>query len=58
MTINPEADAVEKTFEERISALETENLNLKKRVSELELQMAQITERVLLNLSSCSSCSR
>ncbi|MDO5847711.1 MAG: hypothetical protein Q4Q20_05405 [Methanocorpusculum sp.] len=58
MTHNPEADAAEKTLEERISVLETENRKLKKRVSELELQVAQITERVLMNRSSCSSCGR
>ena len=44
-----------KTVEERLSALESENQHLKKRISELELQVAQITERALMNLSSCSS---
>lgn len=58
MTNNQRADAFGKTAEERISALEAENLNLKKRVSELELQVAQITGRVLMNRSSCSSCGR
>ena len=55
---NASFNTAEKTVEERLSALEAENQHLKKRVSELELQVAQITERALMNLSSCSSCGR
>ena len=43
-------------LESRITRLEEENAALKRRVSDLELQMAQITERALRSLSSCESC--
>lgn len=44
-------------LEARIASLEAENAALKKkRVSQLELQTAQITERALHTMSSCSSC--
>ncbi|HJJ38552.1 MAG TPA: hypothetical protein O0X42_00310 [Methanocorpusculum sp.] len=45
-------------LEARIAALEADNAALKKRVSSLELQTAQITERALRTMSSgCSTCS-
>lgn len=45
-------------LEARIALLEAENAALKKRVSNLELQTAQITERALRTMSSgCSTCS-
>ncbi|HJJ56952.1 MAG TPA: hypothetical protein O0W79_03720 [Methanocorpusculum sp.] len=40
-------------FETRIKRLEEINENLEERVADLELQIAQITERVL---HSCTSC--
>lgn len=40
----------------RIAALENENAALKQRVSTLELQTAQITERSLHTMSGCSTC--
>ena len=43
-------------LEARIASLEAENAALKKRVSQLELQTAQITERALHSMSGCSSC--
>ena len=44
-------------LEARIAALENENAALKRRVSALELQTAQITERALHSMSGCSTCS-
>ncbi|HJJ36260.1 MAG TPA: hypothetical protein O0X27_03675 [Methanocorpusculum sp.] len=43
-------------LESRISRLEDENAALKQRVADLELQMAQVTERALRMSSSCSTC--
>ena len=43
-------------LEARIQRLEDENATLKQRVADLELQMAQVTERALRISSSCSTC--
>lgn len=46
------------SLEDRIAALEQENRELHTRVSTLELQTGQLTDRVLRFGGGCSTCER
>ncbi|HJK78344.1 MAG TPA: hypothetical protein O0Y06_00275 [Methanocorpusculum sp.] len=59
MTEEPETNAIRqelRRLEERILTLEKENAELRSRVSSLELQTGQLTDRLLRIGGNCSSC--
>ncbi|MCZ0863403.1 hypothetical protein [Methanocorpusculum vombati] len=59
MTEEPETNAIRqelRRLEERILTLEKENTELRSRVSSLELQTGQLTDRLLRIGGNCSSC--
>jgi len=59
MTEEPESNTIQqelKRLEGMILTLEKENAELRSRISSLELQTGQLTDRVLRIGGNCSSC--